>query len=187
MIPHTVPSRSRPGRTRWGVANGVLWMLALVVGTARPDALPAQDGYRQPPTAVAQILDAPALPSVMVTPDRKHLLLLERPGLPSIAEIAAPEYRVAGIRLDPRTSGPSRQNPARGLSIMSIDGGPATPIAMALPSGAGVGNLTWSPSGARFAFVVSTADALTLWVGDLTSRSGRQVSARRLKDRKSVV
>jgi len=51
----------------------------------------AQDGYRQPPTAVAQILDAPALPTVMVTPDRKHLMLLERPGLPSIAEIAAPE------------------------------------------------------------------------------------------------
>ncbi|MEY4609309.1 MAG: hypothetical protein RL625_1526, partial [Gemmatimonadota bacterium] len=140
----------------------------------------AQDGYRQPPTAVAQILDAPALPSVVVTPDRKHLLLLDRPGLPSIAEIAAPEYRVAGIRLDPRTSGPSRQNPARGLSIMSIDGGPSTPIAMSLPAGAGVGNVTWSPNGARFAFVVSTSDALTLWVGDLRTRSAKQLSTRRL-------
>ena len=140
----------------------------------------AQDGYRQPPTAVAQILDAPALPSVVVTPDRKHLLLLDRPGLPSIAEIAAPEYRVAGIRLDPRTSGPSRQNPARGLSLMPIDGGASTPIAMSLPAGAGVGNVTWSPNGARFAFVVSTSDALTLWVGDLRTRSAKQLSTRRL-------
>ncbi len=151
--------------------------LALLVATT---AAVAQDGYRQPPTAVARILDAPALPSVVVTPDRTHLLLLERPGLPSIAEIAAPEYRVAGIRLDPRTSGPSRQNPARGLSVMSIDGGPTTPITMSLPSGAGIGNLSWAPSGARFAFVVSTADALTLWVGDLRTRSARQVTARRL-------
>lgn len=140
----------------------------------------AQDGYRQPPTAVAQILDAPALPTVMVTPDRKHLMLLERPGLPSIAEIAAPEYRVAGIRLDPRTSGPSRQNPARGLSLMPMEGGAAMPFAMSLPTGAGIGNLTWAPSGARFAFVVSTEDALTLWVGDTRTRSARQVTSRRL-------
>lgn len=145
-----------------------------------PSAAMAQDGYRQPPTAVAQILDAPALPTVMVTPDRKHLMLLERPGLPSIAEVAAPEYRVAGIRLDPRTSGPSRQNPARGLSIMPMEGGAASPIAMSLPTGAGIGNLTWAPSGARFAFVVSTDDALTLWVGDLRTRSARQVTSRRL-------
>ncbi|MFM8302103.1 MAG: S9 family peptidase, partial [Gemmatimonadota bacterium] len=155
-------------------------ILAGLVLALTPLVTRAQDGYRQPPTAVAQILDAPALPTVMVTPDRKHLMLLDRPGLPSIAEIAAPEYRVAGIRLDPRTSGPSRQNPARGLSIMSMEGGDATPFAMSLPAGAGIGNLTWAPSGARFAFVVSTEDALTLWVGDTRTRSARQVTSRRL-------
>ena len=64
---------------------------ALLAGLAlalTPIVMRAQDGYRQPPTAVAQILDAPALPTVMVTPDRKHLMLLERPGLPSIAGLA---------------------------------------------------------------------------------------------------
>ena len=159
---------------------GATVILAGLVLALTPLVTRAQEGYRQPPTAVAQILDAPALPTVMVTPDRKQLMLLERPGLPSISEIAAPEHRVAGIRLDPRTSGPSRQNPARGLSIMPMEGGAATPFAMSLPAGAGIGNLTWAPSGARFAFVVSTEDALTLWVGDTRTRSARQVTSRRL-------
>ncbi len=140
----------------------------------------AQAAYRQPPAVIQRILDAPATPTAITSPDRTQILLLERPGLPPISEIAAPEYRVAGIRLDPRTSGPSRQNPARGLSVMPIGGGAPTPIAMSLPAGAGVGAPSWSPNGQRFSFVVSTDDALTLWVGDLAAKSARQVSARRL-------
>ncbi len=140
----------------------------------------AQAAYRQPPAVIQRILDAPATPTAIMSPDRTAILLLERPGLPPISEIAAPEYRVAGIRLDPRTSGPSRQNPARGISVMPIGGGTPTPLAMTLPTGAGVGAPIWSPNGSRFAFVVSTDDALTLWVGDLAAKSARQVSTRRL-------
>jgi len=140
----------------------------------------AQDAYRQPPSVIQRILDAPATPTTILTPDKSMILLLERPGLPPISEIAAPEYRVAGIRLDPRTSGPSRQNPARGMSLMPINGGAPTPVTMQLPAGAGVGTPLWSPDGKRFAFVVSTDDALTLWVGDLATRSAKQLSARRL-------
>ncbi|MCE9601816.1 MAG: prolyl oligopeptidase family serine peptidase [Gemmatimonadetes bacterium] len=140
----------------------------------------AQAAYRQPPAVIQRILDAPATPTALMSPDRTAILLLERPGLPPISEIAAPEFRVAGIRLDPRTSGPSRQNPARGISIMPIAGGAPTPLAMALPTDAGVGTPTWSPNGKLFAFVVNTSDALTLWVGDLAAKSARQLSTRRL-------
>jgi dipeptidyl aminopeptidase/acylaminoacyl peptidase len=140
----------------------------------------AQDAYRQPPSVIQRILDAPATPTTILTPDKSMILLLERPGLPPISEIAAPEYRVAGIRLDPRTSGPSRQNPARGMSLMPINGGAPSPVAMQLPVGAGVGAPLWSPDGKRFAFVVSTDDALTLWVGDLATKSAKQLTARRL-------
>jgi dipeptidyl aminopeptidase/acylaminoacyl peptidase len=142
--------------------------------------LDAQDGYRQPPDVVARILDAPATPTALLSPDRSMMVFLERPGLPSIDVISAPEYRVAGIRLNPRTSGPSRQNPARGMSVMPISGGTPAPIAMDLPSGAGISYTNWSPSGKQVAFVVSTSNALTLWVADLTSRTARQLTSRRL-------
>src|SRR5690606_18588634 len=124
--------------------------------------------------------DAPATPTALLSPDRSMMVFLERPGLPSIDVISAPEYRVAGIRLNPRTSGPSRQNPARGMSMMPISGGAATPIAMDLPSGAGISYTNWSPDGKQVAFVVSTNNALTLWVADLTAKSAKQITSRRL-------
>lgn len=152
--------------------------LALVALAALP--LAAQSGYQQPPDVVARILDAPATPTALPSPDKQLIVLLERPGLPSIAEIAAPEHRLAGIRLDPRNSGPSRQNPARGMSVVPMRGGAPQPIAMRLPANGGISNTTWSPNGKLVAFVVVTDDALTLWVADPTARTAREVSTRRL-------
>jgi dipeptidyl aminopeptidase/acylaminoacyl peptidase len=140
----------------------------------------AQPGYQQPPAAVARILDAPARPQVLTSPDKSLLILLDRPGLPSIAELSEPEYRLAGLRLNPRTSGPSRQNPSRGMRVMPLRGGDAQPVQMQLPTGGGISNPIWSPDGRRIAFVVSTDNALTLWVADPAARSARPVSARKL-------
>ena len=162
-------------------ACALRWMrraLPALLVAAAPMA--AQGGYQQPPDAVRRILDAPATPTVQLSPDRRFLLLLERPGLPSIAEVSAPEYRLAGVRLDPRTSGPSRQNPAYGLSMRSVASGEPVPFALALPAGAGISNVAWSPSGARFSFVVATDNALTLWMGDVATRTARPVTPRRL-------
>ena len=142
--------------------------------------LAAQGGYQQPPDVVARILDAPATPTALPSPDKQLIVLLERPGLPSIAEISAPEHRLAGIRLNPRNSGPSRQNPARGMSVVPMRGGAAQPITMSLPADGGISNTSWSPNGKLVAFVVVTDEALTLWVADPTARTARQLSSRRL-------
>lgn len=170
-----MPKTSRP-------LLSALLVSALAIAVWSPLWAPAsaQDAYRQPPDAVARILDAPATPTVLVSPDRSRLLLLERPGLPSIAALSAPEYRVAGIRLNPRNSGPSRQNVARAMAILPITGGNATPIAMALPKDAGISFTEWSPNGKRVAFAVSTETALTLWVADLDAASARQITTRPL-------
>src|SRR5690606_29986095 len=154
--------------------------LALFAFSSAVTPLTAQQGYQQPPANVARILDAPAKPTLLTSPDKSMIVLLERPGLPSIATISEPEYRLAGIRLNPRTSGPSRQNPSRGMRVMPMRGGEAQPIQMQLPAGGGISYTSWSPNGKLLSFVVSTDDALTLWVADPIARTARQVSTRRL-------
>ena len=119
-------------------------------------------------------------PTLLTSPDKSLLVLLDRPGLPSIAELSEPEYRLAGLRLNPRNSGPSRQNPSRGMRVMPMRGGEAQPVQMQLPAGGGIANPTWSPDGKLIAFVVSTDDALTLWVADPAARTARQLSTRKL-------
>jgi len=164
---------------RLALRSAYLTGLCVVAGVvAGPLAAGAQ--YRQPPQPIAQILDQPATPLVQLSPDRERLLLLERPGLPPIADVAAFEYRLAGLRFDPRNSGPSRGQAFTGLSLQPVPGGPATRIRAALPAGAGITNVSWSADGATIAFSVATDDAITLWVADVATAEARQVTPRPL-------
>ena len=69
------------------------------------------DGWRTPPAAIRDCIDAPPAPSASVSPDRSHLLLSAREGMPSLAVQSRPILRLAGLRLDPATHG--RQRGAR--------------------------------------------------------------------------
>src|SRR5258708_19174279 len=81
-----------------------LVLTCAVLLAAAPAA--AQSRYRLPPQAVVDILDAPPLPAVSVSPDRQWLLLLEQRSMPTIAEIGRSMLRLAGTRIDPRNHGP---------------------------------------------------------------------------------
>lgn len=143
--------------------------------------LSAQDAYRQPPAPIAQILDAERTPLTSVSPDRTTLLLAERFEMPSIAELAAPEARLAGLRINPRANAASRATYYKGLRLVRLGarGAPAE-RRIALPSGARAGNLTWASNGARVAFTLASDTALALWVADVSSAAARQVSPARL-------
>lgn len=147
--------------------------LALIVAP-----LPAQDVYQQPPAPIPDILDAGATPLVSVSPDRSVLLLLERPGLPGIAEVAAPEARLAGLRINPRNNSGSRDARYTGLRLLPITGpSEGTERRIALPSGARIGNISWAPDSKRIAFTLARDSVLTLWTAETSSGIARQVSA----------
>ena len=86
----------------------------------------AQDGYQTPPAVLAALVDAPATPGVSVSPDDSRLLLMTPRTLPSISDLAQPELRLAGRRINPRNNGPSRARYYTSLSIAGITG--AIPI-----------------------------------------------------------
>jgi dipeptidyl aminopeptidase/acylaminoacyl peptidase len=149
---------------------------ALVALVALPAA--AQQGYRQPPAPIAQILDAEPTPSVSVGPNHDWLLLLGREGLPPIAEVAAPELRLAGQRINPRTSGGSRDFSFNGLTLKAIDGGAERRIQT--PADMRITSPNWSADGTRIAFVEAADDGQYLWVADVATGAARRVTDRKL-------
>ena len=78
--------------------------VAFLVGAS----VAGQEVYRRPPDPIPRILDADAPPLARPSPDGNWLLLMERPPLPHIDEVAAPELRLAGDRINPRNASPSR-------------------------------------------------------------------------------
>ncbi len=133
--------------------------------------------YQQPPAPIAQILDAKPTPGVSVSPDARHILLMDRTNLPSIAELAEPMLRLAGYRINPRNNGPaaSRMNWLTGLSFQSTEGGDARPVT-GLPADARLANVRWSPNGRQVAFLVDAANGLELWTAGVSDARARKLT-----------
>ncbi|MBA4190317.1 MAG: prolyl oligopeptidase [Planctomycetaceae bacterium] len=122
-------------------------------------------GYQRPPRAVTDILDVPPPPGLAVSPTGDSLLFVQTTRYPSIEEVAAPQLRLAGLRIDPRTNGPARPFNITGLSLQTLPDG--KPVEFHLPNHGKPGFPVWSPDGKRFAFTVTTPKGIELWTGDL--------------------
>ncbi len=122
--------------------------------------------YQEPPSEIIELVDAPATPSVRISPDRDKILYIENPGLPSIEDLAREELRLAGIRIDPLTNGSSRASYGTGLSLADIDGENYREVS-GLPSDPRIRNVTWSPDGSKVAFTQTIMNGIELWVVDV--------------------
>ena len=86
---------------------------ALIAGLSSQSL--AQEAYRLPPRVIVDILDAPPTPSVSLSPDHSHMILMARENLPPLKEMAKPMERLAGIRIDPDTN--ARHGPRRYIGL----------------------------------------------------------------------
>ena len=140
--------------------------------------LAAQDGYLKPPQVVVDIVDAPPTPSVSTSPTRDKILLIDRVGMPTIADLAQPMHGLAGVRLNPRTFGPHAPGRATGAVIRDVATGRETRIQ--LPANAML-NASFSPDGKLIEFnAVDDNGNINLWIADAATGQIRKVGERRL-------
>jgi dipeptidyl aminopeptidase/acylaminoacyl peptidase len=98
-------------------------------------------------------------------------------GLPSIVDLAQPELRLAGLRFNPKTSGPGRGRYVTSLKLKALPNGKEI-VVTDLPAEPKMRFAEWSPDGRKVS-VVNTSNAkddhgLSLWIIDVaTARSRR--------------
>ena len=107
-----------------------------------------------PPKAIADLIDAPPIPLVSLDPTQQWLLIQEQPNLISINELAQPELRLAGQRINPNTHGLSRSGYYTALKLLNIKEGKEYVIE-GIPQHAKIRNVRWSPDGKHIAFIIA--------------------------------
>lgn len=139
--------------------------------------------YQQPPKAIVDIVDATPTPGVSLSPaahpgEKRWLLIEHFAGLPTISELAQPELRLAGLRFNPQTNGPSRGRYSTSLELQPLPDGKPTTIA-GLPEHAKIRFTDWSPDGRKISFVnVNEAKehaGLSLWIVDVAAARAREL------------
>jgi dipeptidyl aminopeptidase/acylaminoacyl peptidase len=150
-------------------------------------ALPAQaqagggSGYQQPSAPIREVLDAPALPRLLVSPDKRSLALLELRRFNSLDELARPTLRLAGLRFDPATTTPQPLATVQRLRLRNLLQPDAPERVVDLPGG-GFHSFVWAPDGQRFLLERRAELANELWVGDTAEGALRRIPFVRLNN-----
>ena len=156
------------------VRKSLLILIAFILSVFNISAQEALK-YQLPPAEIVKIVDAPMTPSTSVSPDKVNIILIERSSIITIEELSSEELRIAGLRIDPATGGPSRQTYNKGFKIMNIDGTNVREIS-GLPSDPSLGMPQWSFDGKKFLFTNKKASLIELWVCDVPSLKATKIA-----------
>jgi dipeptidyl aminopeptidase/acylaminoacyl peptidase len=152
--------------------------------------------YQLPPGVMVRLVDAPPTPAISLSPEHgtgpRRILIEQSSSLPTIADLAEPELRLAGLRFNPKVGAPSRSRYFVSLKLQALPAAGAgakpaeIPIA-GLPAKLHVISAQWSADGQHIALVNAgtgqgaEADAgLSLWVVDVAKASAVRVPGLRL-------
>lgn len=138
--------------------------------------------YQEPPKAIVDLVDTKPTPAVEVSPkdkSGKQWLLIETiSGLPPISDLAQPELRLAGLRMNPRTNGPSRGRYFTSLRLQMLPDGAEKTVA-GVPKDPHIRFTGWSPDARHVYFVNASDDSkdagLGLWVVDVATAQAKQI------------
>jgi len=131
----------------------------------------AQDAveYKTPPTAIYDLVMAKPTPAVSFDHKGEWMVILERSSMPSVEDLAQPELRIAGLRINPNNFGLSRTPFIVNIIFKNIKTGTEYPV-IDLPKNLKAGNVQWSPDESKIAFTQTSDHAIDLYVIDVKSR-----------------
>jgi dipeptidyl aminopeptidase/acylaminoacyl peptidase len=154
-----------------------LLLLCLPLGLLAAMPARAQDSmpFQKPPQEILQLVDVQLPPATMVDRDARYLALLTRPGYRSLAELAEPELKLAGLRINPRNHNRSRGGYNTGVAIREIASGREIPVT-GLPDSLRIQYAAFSPKARYLSFVQVNPRGLSLWAIELATGRAMRVT-----------
>ncbi len=136
----------------------------------------AQDAtYKRPPKAIEDILMAKPTPAVSIDNRGEWMLFSEYNPYPTVEELARPELRIAGLRINPNNFAPSRQTFINKLYLKNIATGKEFQIG-GLPTPLYAGSISWSPDFKKIALTHTTNSRVDLYIVTVATQKAVKVN-----------
>ena len=151
------------------------WIFLFMIFNYYYGAAQSDFPYQKPDTDILSLADARPAPSIRIKADASLAVLLFRNAYKSIEEMAAPEMKLAGIRINPMTNSPSRITYFNDIKILdilsgteySIDGMPVSPA---------LSNFVWSNDQSLMAFTNTVKEGMELWILDMNQKKVKKLT-----------
>ena len=137
----------------------------------------AQDAieYQVPPKEIYDLVMAKTAPGVSFDSKGEWMLIMERSSMPGVEELAQPELRIAGLRINPNNFSPSRSGYSTNFIIKNIRSGKEFPVS-GLPKDLKAGNIQWSPNEDKIAFTQTNDKGVDLYMIDVKTRKATKLN-----------
>ncbi|RYD82534.1 MAG: S9 family peptidase, partial [Sphingobacteriales bacterium] len=132
-------------------------------------------GYKKPPKAMEDILMAKPTASVSIDDKGEWMLFSEYNPYPTVEELARPELRIAGLRINPNNFAPSRQTFINKVYLKNIAAEKEAQIT-GLPTPLSAGNISWSPDYKKIALTHTTASRVDLYIITIATQKAVKVN-----------
>ena len=135
----------------------------------------SQASYKTPPAVVADMLLAKRPASVSVDNAGQWMILQQTNGYAEMEELAAPELRIAGLRINPANFSPSRMNVVYAIKLKEVKTGKEYSIS-GLPEKLSAQSISWSPDYQRFAFLQVEPGQVDLYVVNIATKKASRIN-----------
>lgn len=147
--------------------------LILIFLLASPYWVSSQDNttsYQVPPKDILDLATAPPPPSVLITRNGDWMVIQQRNAFFDLADLAQPELKIAGTRINPAVYGQSRVPFIVSIKLKNLKNGTEYEIKN-LPLKPKISYVRFSPDEQKLAMLHQSSSGNELWIIDLATKS----------------
>jgi dipeptidyl aminopeptidase/acylaminoacyl peptidase len=131
--------------------------------------------YKKPPAVIEKLIMATFNPVVSFNEKGEWMLIMQRSAAPTVEDLAQPELRIAGLRINPTNFSPSRSTNYAGLLLKQVKTGKEYAVKN-LPANVKILAASWNPAGNKIAFIQENRTGIDLFVIDLKTFTAAKIN-----------
>lgn len=139
--------------------------------------------YQEPPKAIKDLILAPGVPAMSMSPMKNCYITMEYTDIPTINDMAMEVHKLAGVRVLANTNAPRFNTKIHKIELKNIPGfisNAKEGIITGIPEGINIVKTIWSPNGEKILLLTEENNGIMLWIADTKLLQAKRVSNRPL-------